>query len=249
MATSTGGHTTRTTTRAPRARRPALLAAVVVALAALAACTPLTPAPPKRSATETLQVDVVGDSLVRQAGPYIERRLHLAGFPAVIASEPRVDLRSPFVQGFLNQAAARPSDILVISTANNDAIVERRMADASDQNTAQWAYRNFLGDTVHRFRDRCVVVVNAKEDISPLYDPAQAATLNSNLRDERTRRANLVIADWALLSHYVPVDQFMADRFHFGPDPSSSFGTLGSADGFAATIEVAVRQCATMLRP
>ena len=232
-----------------RARRPALLLGVAVAAVALVACTPLTPAPPKRSATEPLHVDVVGDSLVRQAGPYIERRLNLAGFPNRIASEPRVDLRSAFVQGFLNQAAAAPGDVLVISTANNDAIVQRRMAATTDQSTAQWAYRNDLGAIVHRFGDRCVVVVNAKEDISPFYDPAQAATLNSNLRDERTRRANMVIADWAAWSRFVPADQFMADQFHFGPDPTSSLGTLGSADAFAGTIEGAVRQCAAMLRP
>jgi hypothetical protein len=226
-----------------------LLAGAAVAAIALVACTPLTPAPPKRSATEPLHVDVVGDSLIRQAGPHIERRLVLGGFPHRIASEPRVDLRSAFVRGFLDQVAGNGGDILVISTANNDAIVQRRMAATSDQNTAQWAYRNDLGDVVHRFGDRCVVVVNAKEDISPFYDPAQAATLNSNLRDERTRRANLVIADWAAWSLFVPKDQFMADQFHFGPDPYSSAGVLGSADAFAGTIEGAVRQCASMLRP
>ena len=67
--------------RPGRTRRPALLAAMALAAVALVACTPLTPAPPKRTATEALHVDVVGDSLVRQAGPYIERRLNLAGFP------------------------------------------------------------------------------------------------------------------------------------------------------------------------
>jgi len=226
------------------------LAAVSVVAVALVACTPvLTPAPPKRSATEALHVDVVGDSLIRQAGPYIERRLNLGGFPNSIASEPRADLRSPFVQGRLAQAAAAPGDIVVISTANNDAIVEAQMAATIGQGDAQWAYRNFLGDTAHRFGDRCVVAVNAKEDMTPFYNPAQAAILNSNLRDERTRRANLVIADWAARSRLVPADQFMADRFHFGPDPTTSFGTLGSADAFAATIEGAVRECARLLRP
>lgn len=233
-----------------RSRRRAAWAAASVLAVALVACTPvLTPAPPKRTAAEALHVDVVGDSLIRQAGPYIERRLVLAGFPNSIASEPRADLRSAFVQGRLAQAAAAPGDIVVIATANNDAIVEAQMAATIGQSDAQWAYRNFLGDTVHRFGDRCVVVVNAKEDMTPFYNPAQAAILNSNLRDERTRRANLVIADWAAWSRVVPADQFMADRFHFGPDPTSSFGTLGSADAFAGTIEGAVRECARLLRP
>src|SRR5690606_13381930 len=115
-----------------------------------------------------------------------------------------------------------PGDIVVLSTANNDAIVQARMATTMGQSDAQWAYRDFLGDTAHRFGDRCVVVVNAKEDMTPYYNPAQATTLNSNLRDERTRRANLVIADWAGRSRLVPRDQFMADQFHFGPDPTTS---------------------------
>jgi hypothetical protein len=226
----------------------ALAGGSVLAMA-LVACTPLTPAPPKRTATEVLQVDVVGDSLIRQAAPDIRRRLNAAGFPTTIASEPRADLRSAFVQGRLDQIAATPGDVVVIATANNDAIIEARMAAETDQPTAQWAYRNYLGDTVHRFRDRCVVVVNAKEDMSPIYNPPQAMILNSNINDELTRRANMVIGNWGLWSRFLTPDQFMADLVHFGPDPTSSVGTLPSADAFAGTIEGAVKQCATMLRP
>ena len=73
--------------------------------------------------------------------------------------------------------------------------------------------------------------------------------MNSDLRVERPRRGNLVIADWAAWSRYVPADQFMADLFPFGPDPTSSAGTLRARTPSPAPSRARMRQCAALLRP
>ena len=92
-----------------------------------------------------------------------------------------------------------------------------------------------------------MVVVNARERVSPLYAPAEAAALNADLAAEAARWDHVVLADWATASARLPDSWFATDRLHFGEDPAAP-ATLPAAGVWVDTVTAAVGRCPTPTR-
>ena len=189
------------------------------------------------------RVDVVGDSLVRQIGPELLDRLEAAGYQFSVASMPAQDLASSFVQQQLDALERHPGDVLVVATAANDAIRDADRAARIGDTAAALTYEGWVRRTVERFHDRCVVMVNAREDVSAIYDPEHARTVNARLRLLEREHPNLVVVDWAGGSRRVPSEDFAPDHLHFGPDPAVPAEQSGSARRYADAIIEGIRAC------
>jgi hypothetical protein len=189
-------------------------------------------------------VDVVGDSLVTQAAAELTEQLAGAGLDATVAHRPRQDLGSDFVQGQLaGVRARRPADVLVVATAANDALRDLDRTLAAGPEVAAVAYTELLDRSLEPFADRCVVVVNAREDTADIYHPEHARIVNALLRDAHDRHRNLVVVDWAAISRAVPGELFASDQLHFGTDPTVASVGSGSARAYAAAIVHGIRDC------
>jgi hypothetical protein len=190
------------------------------------------------------KVDVVGDSLVTQSAAELSDRLTAAGLDATVVHRPRQDLGSLFVREQLSEVrSGPPADVLVVATAANDALRHRDRTVAAGEAAASDAFREQLDRSLAPFADRCVVVVNAREDVSPLYHPANARMLNALLRQAWSRYPNIVVADWAARSRSVPGEAFAPDQLHFGPDPNAPSIGSGSARAYAGLIVESILEC------
>ena len=241
-------------------RGTVLLVGLIALVMSSTACEPapppvITPPPPPRPAVpigappRVLKVDVIGDSLVRQAGPNIQAALAGAGLAATVASQPGVDLMNPFIQDNIAAVAARPGDIVVLATASNDVQWQWKNVAALGQAGVQRTYRQNLGRAIDQLRDRCVVVVNSRENMAPMFNPQQAMVLNANLREEGQVRRNMVIIDWAGASRSHTDDWFVGDQLHFGPDANTSVGTRAGAAAYASAVTYGVNACRNALDP
>lgn len=224
--------------------RAAVIGIAMVGLATACKSAP----PPVRPADKVLHVDVIGDSLIRQTVNRLGTRLTGFGYTFYIASDPSQAMDSPFVQGALASISSNNGDIVVVATASNDALAEALIASTKDEATAEAAYRKTLGNVYVKFANRCVVIVNARTDVSLVYNPVQAAIVNKNIVDESTNYGNAIITDWATTSHPMPTTYFSPDGLHFGPDPSVE-GTLEGANAYANAVVGGVDQCRQMLKP
>jgi hypothetical protein len=194
-------------------------------------------------ARHRVTVDVVGDSLVTQAAVEIDAHLAGAGFAATVVHKPAQDLGSPFVVEQLAGVRARPpDDVLVLATAANDALRhhDRALAVGAE---AGAAFAEVVDRAVEPFADRCVVMVNAREETSAVYHPDSARAVNALLLQARGRHPNLVVVDWAGISRTLPHDWFATDQLHFGPDPRVPSLSSESARAYAAAIVEGVRRC------
>jgi hypothetical protein len=219
-------------------------AALAVAAVAIAIAVTVVGRTPPADRRPVRTVDVVGDSLVTQAASDLNERLAGAGLYATVVHRPRQDLGSAFVQDQLAAVRSRPpADVLVLATAANDALRngDRSRADGAD--AAAGAFDELLDRSVAPFADRCVVVVNAREDIADIYRPDQARILNGRLRTAGDRHPNLVVVDWATASRSVPADWFASDQLHFGPDPNGPASGSGSSRAYAAAIIDGIGRC------
>jgi hypothetical protein len=190
-------------------------------------------------------VDVVGDSLVTQSAAELSDRLVAAGFASTVVNMPKQDLGSRFVQDELAAVRARPpADVLVLATAANDALRDHDRAASGGAGAAAATFADLVDRAVGGFADRCVVVVNAREDTAPVYHPDSARAVNALLFQARDRHPNLVIVDWAAVSRLLPGDWFALDQLHFGPDPAAAAEGSRSAREYATAIVDGVRLCA-----
>jgi hypothetical protein len=193
--------------------------------------------------TEAVRVDVVGDSLVRQAGTELQHRLEAAGYRFTVASMPARDLGSSFVQEQLDGLDRHEGDVLVLATAANDATRHADRAERTGPVDADRTYEQSVRGAVERFGDRCVVVVNAREDVAQIYHPDHARLVNETLRRLAAVYGNLVVVDWAEESRSVPADEFVPDQLHFGPDPAAPAPGSGSAERYADAILAGIARC------
>jgi hypothetical protein len=188
----------------------------------------------------------VGDSLVTQAAGELAGQLAAAHLDATVVHRPRQDLGSAFVQDQLAAVRSRPpADVLVLATAANDALRDRDRTLAAGRVAAAQAFTDLFDRSLEPFGDRCVVVVNAREDTSDIYHPAHARALNVLLQAALARHPNLVLVDWAAVSRVVPVDRFAVDQLHFGDDPNVPSLDSGSARAYSAAIVDGIRRCPT----
>jgi hypothetical protein len=186
------------------------------------------------------RVDVVGDSLVNQARGAIQHDLEAAGYQALVVGLPAQSLASQSVRGKLDDAARAHGDVLVLATTANDV---RANAAVDGRRPAAPAYRDDITALLDRFSDRCVVVVNARDRVNPVYLPERAAVLNNELGLLAQQQPNLVVVDWASRSHDLPPSAFSADQLHFGDPIEAEQPGSASARAYADAIADGVRQC------
>jgi hypothetical protein len=223
-----------------RERVPAGLAFLLVLVVL---CVP-TAGGPTAASRSGPSVDVVGDSLVTQASADLTDRLAAAGLDAAVVHRPAQDLGSTFVQEQLVRLrAGRPADVLVIATAANDALRDHdRSVMFGPGMSVEW-FAEQVGLAIAPFADRCVVLVNAREDTAPVYHPDSARVVNGVLDRVGQRHPNVVVVDWAGISRRLPPDWFAADQLHFGLDPTTASIGSGSAREYANAIVDGVHRC------
>jgi len=95
-------------------------------------------------------------------------------------------------------------------------------------------YRTRLADTVDRFGDRCVVVVSAREDLSPFYSPWMVPLVDAALA-EVTAAAGGVVVDWNAASEAHP-EWFGPDQLHFEGSADPAVGAAAYAEAIAAGV-------------
>jgi hypothetical protein len=237
----------RTATAVRRWRAMPPLAAVAVALVLPAATASLSApvGPPARFPAAAPRVAVVGDSLTVQATGALIERLEASGTRPTVIARPGQALAGDFVQAALAGLAATPAepgDVVVVATAANDALARGRAGRAGGADAAGAAYRRAVAEVADRFADRCVVLVNARDRVDPLFEPVHAAALDADLDAEAARRPNVVVADWAAASAPLPTAWFATDQLHFGADPAGP-ATLPSAAAWAGVVGDAVGRC------
>jgi len=186
---------------------------------------------------------VIGDSLIQQSRDRLVTTMTGADHAATIASKPSQPLSSEFIQTALAGAETRPSDVVVLATASNDALAVAQLTGSVGEENARAVYRQLLTDTIARFPGRCVVVVNAR-DVSPIFAPLQVALVNQDIDTVAAAHDNVVVVDWATMSRAHRGDWFVADLEHFGPDVSSTANVLPGAQAYADAITAATTSCA-----
>jgi hypothetical protein len=228
-------------------RRIQLIGVVLLVVLAARASTP--PASPGGAgggpaSGGRVTVDVVGDSLITQAATELTGRLEAGGYAATIVHRPAQDLGSWFIQQQLGAVRSRGrADVLVLATAANDALRDDDRTRILGPEAAARAFDELLDRALAPFTDRCVVVVNAREDTASLYHPDHAREVNRLLARAPERHPGLVVVDWAGISHPLPGNWFAPDQLHFGPDPGGLAVGSGSAREYASAIVDGVARC------
>jgi hypothetical protein len=78
-------------------------------------------------------------------------------------------------------------------------------------------YSELLDNLLREARGRCVVIVNAKENVSALYYPAaDAIAVNTTIADVAREHSNVRQVDWASLALEHP-SWFGPDLLHLAP--------------------------------
>jgi hypothetical protein len=215
------------------------LAVVVAAVVYLKVAAP----PPSASVVPT-RVDLVGDSLARQASATLRDAFSRAGYESRIEATPGEGLTGATVTANLARLSQPPGDVLVLATSANDAV---RMFEGAKAGSPPLPgaihYRDLLGGLARQVPSRCLVVVNARELINAFYFPDRARALNAELRALAPGYANLVVVDWAEISARLPSSWFVADQMHFGDDPTQVVTGAPGADAFVEAILAGVRRC------
>ena len=198
-------------------------------------------------------VGIVGDSLSWQAETSIESVLSHSGYLARISVNPGHALSSSWAQGRLT-TDLRDSriGIIVIETASNDSFDLARSAISVDQ------YSNLLKGLLRAAGGRCVVVVNAKVNVTPFYyRPQDALAVNRTISELALANPNERIVDWneEAQSHR---SWFRVDLLHFTSDlpiagsARNSPPSLSQSAGdraFALAIVHGVQSCVGTTQP
>ena len=122
----------------------------------------------------TPAIAVVGDSLAWQADSSIESDLSQSGYVARISVNPGHALTSAWAQSKLKGYLQHNRfGVIVVETASNDSFEIAR----TEESVAE--YSDSLARLLGAASGRCVVVVNAKVDVTPFYyRPGDALAVN-----------------------------------------------------------------------
>jgi hypothetical protein len=197
--------------------------------------------------SNTPAVALVGDSLAWQADTSIDDALSRAGYETQVSVNPGHALSSSWTQRLLKQdLQEKRFGIIVIETASNDSFQIARA------NESVHTYSGLLARLLRAAAGRCVVVVNAKVDVTPFYyRPGDALALNRTISQAAAMHSNERIVRWnqEARTHH---SWFRPDLLHFtsaAPDallasdpPPSSHQSAGDK-AFARAIVAGVRSC------
>jgi len=141
---------------------------------------------------ETPAVAVVGDSLTWQSESSIDSELTRSGYSAHVSADPGHALSSPWTQSEVRRDLRdRRFGVIVIETASNDSFQLARSSVSISK------YSHTLARVVHAAAGRCVVVVNAKVDVTPFYyKPGDALAINQAISASAAKNPDERVVDW-----------------------------------------------------
>lgn len=212
--------------------------AVALAVSATVAGAAAWPAAGDEPVPAPLRVAVVGDSLVFQSAHEQAATLDARGWTGTVSGNPGQAVDAPAVVEDLEDAAASDAEVVVIATATNDNVAVASRAAEIGFGAALDEYRGRLAATLDRFGDRCVVVVNASEDIGAIYSPWAVPAVDAALADV-TADAGGVVVDWNRAAAAHP-EWFGPDHLHF----EGSADPAAGASAYASAIASGVEACA-----
>jgi hypothetical protein len=195
----------------------------------------------------TPAVAVVGDSLAWQANASIDSALSRLGYQERVSVDPGHALSSSWTQRQLKMDLLdKRFGIIVIETASNDSF------EIARANESVQKYSELLESLLGAATGRCVVVVNAKVDVTPFYySPGDALALNRVISHTALKYSNERIVGWnqEARTHH---SWFRTDLLHFtsttpsavlANDPPPSSGQSAGDKAFARAIVAGVRSC------
>jgi hypothetical protein len=196
---------------------------------------------------KTPAVAVVGDSLAWQADASIESDLSQSGYVDRVSVNPGHALSSAWTQSELKEdIQEKRFGVIVIETASNDSFQIARKIDSVDE------YSELLVSLLRATAGRCVVVVNAKVDVSPFYyRPGDALAVNRVISQAAVKYSNERIVAWnqEARTHH---SWFRSDLLHFTSvppnalltgDPPPSFDQSAGDKAFVRAIVAGVKSC------
>jgi hypothetical protein len=193
---------------------------------------------------KTPAVAVVGDSLAWQADASIENDLSQSGYVARVSVNPGHALSSAWAQIELKEdLQEKRFGVIVVETASNDSFQVARNTDSVDK------YSELLAGLLRAAAGRCVVVVNAKVDVTPFYyRPGDALAVNRVISQAAVKYSNERIVAWNQEAQTHP-SWFRSDLLHFtsvtpaATDPPPSFDQSAGDKAFARAIVAGVKSC------
>jgi hypothetical protein len=199
----------------------------------------------QRRASHT--VDVVGDSLAWQSATSIEAALERSGFTAAVSSNPGHSVATPWARQQLDvDLRDATAGAIVVETASNDA------ARLSEGTRSATVYEQLLDSLANAATNRCLVLVNAKESVTPgYYSATSASEVNAIIATVAASHPNVRVVDWrdAAADHG---NWFGPDLLHFSPglpavldDAHQATATEQTAGekAFAMAITAGVQSC------
>jgi hypothetical protein len=155
---------------------------------------------------------MVGDSLAWQAKTSLEAELTAGGYVGPMSVDPGKAFSSSWAQNELSRDLGTTNlGIIVVETASNDA------AQAARGLVAVQEYSELLNHLLQSAPNRCIVVVNAKVKVSPMYyRPDVAEAINQVIGEARKHYSNERIVNWNEEARAHP-SWFASDLLHFGP--------------------------------
>jgi hypothetical protein len=197
--------------------------------------------------SKTPAVAVVGDSLAWQADASIENDLSQSGYVDRLSVKPGHALSSAWAQSELKEdLQEKRFGVIVVETASNDSFQIAKKTDSVDK------YSELLASLLHAAAGRCVVVVNAKVDVTPFYyRPSDALAVNRVISQAAVKYSNERIVAWnqEAKTHH---SWFGSDLLHFTSvtpnallttDPPPSFDQSAGDKAFARAIVAGVKSC------
>ena len=195
------------------------------------------------------RVAVVGDSLTWQAGASIEALAASTHQLVTVSANPGHALSTPWARATLTEDLREGSvRVIVVATASNDAALAARNVVTAEQ------YAEILNRLVDSAAGRCLVIMNAKEDVySIYYQPSDARAINSVIRATAASHANVRVIDWNLIAEGHG-SWFSADLLHLSPGlpsevteaspPGAALQSIADR-GFARSVMSGVNSCGT----
>ena len=197
--------------------------------------------------TTTPAVAVVGDSLAWQADASIENALAHSGYGNRVSVNPGHALTTGWAQSELKEdLQLKRFGIIVVETASNDSFEVARAKESIAE------YSGLLANLLRAATGRCVVVVNAKVDVTPFYyGPGAALAVNRAISQSAVTHSNERVVAWNREAQ-AHRSWFRSDLLHFtsvtpvaslaGDPPPSSDQSAGDK-AFARAILAGVRSC------
>jgi hypothetical protein len=195
----------------------------------------------------TPTVAIVGDSLGWQADASIQTELSQSGYVAQVSVDPGHALSSSWARSELKtDLQDKHFGTIVVETASNDSFQVAR------SNASLTTYAELLKSLLRAATGRCVVVVNAKVDVSPFYyEPDAALAVNKVISESAQTNSDEQIVDWNQQAQ-THGSWFETDQLHFNSqlptsrstsDPPSPSSQRAGDRAFARAIVTGIRSC------